>query len=96
MNDSNIYADLVKVNGEVEFQGAAYALIQQPALTNCVFPGWWGDVKAGEDYICDWSAPAMGQDGEEYVVRWQFTLIKGEEPDDDAHDWDDVHEIVPA
>lgn len=83
-------------NGEAEFEGKIYALTSQPELSNRVFSGWWGDVSEGEEYTAEWSAPAMGEDGYEYVVRWQFSEMKGAEREADSLDWDDVNEVVPA
>lgn len=96
MNDSKVYADLVKANGEVNFSDSEYALIGPAQRTNSMFPGWFGDASEGETYVDQWSAPAMGRDGEEYVIRWEFDVTKGAEPEDDSHDWDDVSEVIPA
>lgn len=83
-------------NGEVEHEGKFYALTSQPELSNRVFSGWWGDVSDGEEYTAEWSAPAMGEDGYEYVVRWQFSEIKGAEREADSLDWDDANEVIAA
>ncbi|MBZ6064686.1 hypothetical protein LA374_00440 [Aeromonas schubertii] len=83
-------------NGEAEFEGKIYALTSKPELSNRIFSGWWGDVSEGEEYTAEWSAPAMGEDGNEYVVRWQFSEMKGAEREADSLDWDDVNEVVAA
>lgn len=83
-------------NGEAEFEGKIFALTSQPELSNRIFSGWWGDVSEGEEYTAEWSAPAMGEDGYEYVVRWQFSEMKGAEREADSLDWDDVNEVVAA
>jgi hypothetical protein len=90
------YRKFANENGEVFFEGAEYALIEKPTHTNRMFPGWWGDTKPGEEYVAEYSAPAIGQDGEEYVVTWRFDLINGSEPEDDGLDWDTVYSVIPA
>ena len=92
----NIYAKMAAKYGEISFQGKSYALIEQAELTNRLFYGWWGDAKAGEEFLMELSAPAMDVDENEYVVTWQFEVIKGEEPDDaSGYDWD-VLSVIPA
>lgn len=95
--DKKIYADAAAEFGEITFQGQQYALVFQAQLTNRVFDGWWGDARGGEEYVSEWSAPAIGTDGNEYVVRWQFDAVKGQEPEDDGDwPWDEIHEVIPA
>lgn len=94
--DARIYAEAAAKNGEVEFQGKSYALLGEAELTDRVFPGWFGDAAAGETYTTEYSAPAIGEDGEEYVVRWRFEVVKDEEPDADTLDWTRPHEVIPA
>lgn len=76
------FATYAAKNGTVDFEGKTYALKYQAELSNNVFPGWWGDVAEGEEYIVDFEAPAIDEDGNTYIVNWQFTDIKGEETDD--------------
>lgn len=90
------YNQFAAKNGKVEFESKCYALICQSELSDRVFSGWWGDVSEGEEYTSEWSAPAMGEDGNEYVVRWQFTEIKCAEREPADLDWDDVYEVISA
>lgn len=76
------FATYANKNGTVDFEGRAYALKWQAELTNRVFTGWWGDAAAGEKYIVEFDAPAIDEDGNEYLVVWHFNDVKGEETDD--------------
>lgn len=94
---SEIYSKAASDNGEVVYQGKTFALLAQAELTNRIFPGWWGDATFGEEYISEWSAPAIGEDGEEYVVVWRFLAIKGQKAEDDSFwPWNEIHEVIPA
>lgn len=88
--------DGVIIMATVSYQGKNYKLIGDISATNRVFSGWWGDAKNGEEYIAEYSAPAVGDDGEEYVIRWQFDVIKGDEPEDDTLDWENVYQVIAA
>lgn len=61
--------------------------------TNRVFPGWHGDAKDGEEYQSEWDCLARDEDGEEYRIIWQFTLVKGGEPEADCLDWESEENI---
>lgn len=83
--------------GTVIFEGKAYTLTNDAYLTNRVFPGCWNDVSDGEEYASEWESPAVDGGGNEYLVRWQFSATKGEEPEDDNWPWGDddyVTEVV--
>ena len=82
--------------GAVTFKGVEYAILAQAEFTNRVFDGGYQDAETGEEYTTEYSAPAVGEDGYEYVVRWQFDVVKGEEPADEDHDWNDVHTVIAA
>ena len=97
--DSQRYAQFAARFGEVSFKGVSYALISQAAPTDRLFGGGWSDAAEGEAYTAEYSAAAMGQDGEEYVVRWQFEMVRGQEPEDGADlpcDWTKPSEVIPA
>lgn len=72
--------------GTVTFEGKTYTLTNDAYLSNRVFPGGWNDATDGEEYTSEWEAPAMDNDGNEFLVVWQFSATKGEEPEDDS-DW---------
>ena len=84
--DKALYDQFAAKHGTVQFEGKHYALIDKAELTNMIFPDWWGDAREGEEYLSEWHASAMGQDGYDYVVTWRFETVKGEEPEDDS-DW---------
>lgn len=91
------YMEVAKQYGEIEYEGKAYALTEQAVLSNRVFPGWWGDAKAGESYTAEYQAHAMDCDGRKYLVRWQFETVKGEEPEDESYypfDDDQVTQLI--
>lgn len=92
--DKALYDQFAAKHGTVEFKGKHYALIDKAELTNRLFMGWWGDAYEGDEYVSEFSAPAMGQDGCEYCVLWQFDVVKGQEPDDDTLPWQIVHNVV--
>ena len=75
--------------GEVTYQGQEYLLQDDAQLSNRVFPGWWGDAHEGEEYTAEYSAPASRQSHTNTVV-WQFSVVKGQEPENESdYDWDD-------
>jgi len=80
----------------IAFRGEKYAVLCQAELSNRVFAGWWGDAKIGGDYTAEWVAPAIGANGRDYKVIWQFYEVKGEENDPDSYDWDDITYAVDA
>ena len=90
------FASFSEKFGTVEFGGKEYALMAQAEFTNRLFAGGFQDAETGEEYTTEYSAPALGDDGYEYVVTWQFDVIKGDEPADEDHDWDDVHAVIAA
>lgn len=91
------YNDAVADGADViEFGGNKYAVTRQAELSNRVFPGWFGDAAAGEEYTAEWSAPAIGQDGREFRVVWQFDEVKGDESEPDSYDWGDINDVVLA
>lgn len=70
--------------GTETYQGSQYALAEAPTLTNRVFPGWWGDATAGEDYTAEYSARAIDRDGSLCRIYWQFAAVRDAEPDDES------------
>lgn len=78
--------------GTVSFGGEVYFLMGDPAATNRVFSGWYGDVEDGEHYTAEWSSQAEDKDGGKVTVVWQFNIVKGGEPEDDGElPLDDYH-----
>ena len=80
----------------VEFEGKTYTLQSQAEYSNRVFDGWWGDAQGGDEYIAEFSAPAVDDEGIPYEVYWQFTHIRNQEPEDLSNlDWDNIAFIRP-
>ena len=96
MNIQKLYKQFAAQNGTVEFAGKTYALIDQAELTNRLFCGGWHDANDGQEYIAEYSAAAMGEDGYEYVVTWRFDVIKGCEPDSSDFNWNNVYNVIAA
>jgi hypothetical protein len=44
----------------------------------------------GQEYLSEWTAPAIGSDGNNYIVTWRFWTAKDEEPEDNSFDWDNA------
>ncbi|MDR1685203.1 MAG: hypothetical protein LBR82_01975 [Desulfovibrio sp.] len=74
--------------------GRVLTVTRHAELTNRVFPGWFGDVKDGEEYVSEWDILAVDADGEEYRIIYQYDLVKGEEPLPEDLDWDDTAMIT--
>lgn len=75
----------------ITYNGVAIQATQDAYLSNRVFPGSWGDAQEGEGYTAEWETRGEDADGNEYLIRWQFDAVRGEEPDDDSNwDWDNV------
>lgn len=95
---TDIYNKYANKYGEIIFQGRCYALLADPSLTNRLFDGGWNPyLQDGDEYISEWSAPAIGDNGEEYVVIWRFATVKGQELEDDGDwPWGNVYSVVAA
>tara|TARA_R110000868_G_scaffold260457_2_gene518614 strand:- start:552 stop:836 length:285 start_codon:yes stop_codon:yes gene_type:complete len=88
------YTTAAKEFGEVELDGKKLALIEQAELTNRVFPNWFGDAEEGDTYIAEYGAPAIDNEGNTYLVIWQFDETKGQEQDDASnYNWDNVYSV---
>ena len=91
---SNIdYTELDRKFGTVTHDGKTYWLTSQAEYSNRVFNGWWGDASEGEQYWTEFDCEAVDDAGNTYRVVWQFSVTKGEEPEPDTHDWDDVARV---
>lgn len=89
MNIEELYEQFAAQNGAVEFAGKTFSLINRAELTAtyCI---------DGHEYISEYSAAAMGDDGHEYVVIWRFDVIKGQEPDSSDLNWNSVYKVIAA
>lgn len=86
---------MAKKFGTIEHEGKTYTLTQVADYSNRVFPGWYGDAQEGEEYVTEFSAKALDDDGNEYWVYWMFDTVKGEEPADNGNwPWDEVARVV--
>lgn len=88
------YADLARQFGTVAHEGNVYWLTQHPDYSNRPFGGWWGDAQEGESYTAEFEADAVDGAGDVYRVRWQFEVVKGEEPELDSLDWDEIADVT--
>lgn len=48
----------------------------------------YNDAQHGEEYVLTYSAPAIGDDGRDYIVRWSFDQVRGAEDAPDDLDFD--------
>jgi len=72
------------------WRGKTYTLNAEAYLTN--IGGWYGDAGDGEPHLAEYEAGAVGTDGVDYLVRWRFKTIKGQEPEDESsYPFDDQH-----
>jgi hypothetical protein len=96
-NSIQEYNDEATENGTVEYFGKQYALQSNPELTNGQFTGrgTGANVSYGEQYMSEWSCPAIGTDGMPYRVIWCWPEVKGKETNDmGSYDWSSVDEIL--
>lgn len=54
----------------------------------------YNSVEMGEEYNYEMRARAKDKDGNQYLVNWIFTDVKGEEGDEYTGDWDDVDNVI--
>lgn len=93
-NSIQEYSDEALENGTVEYFGKQYALMSNPELTNGYYTGCHSIVSDGEQYISEWSCPAIGNDGLPYRVIWCWPAVKGNETENTRNvDWGAVEEI---
>lgn len=79
-------------NGHANFEGHHYIFDTQAVLTNGVFAGWFGDAEDGEEYTTQYAATGYRDDGAEYRIFFEFSVVKGEEPEDESeYTWNDEH-----
>jgi len=92
------YQAAAKEFGTVTFDGREYALTDQADFTSRLLPGGYinyNDASDGDEYDFEMSASAIDKDGNEYMVYWMFTNIKGEDAAElDSFDYDDVDRVV--
>lgn len=84
--------------GTVEYGGETYTLLDNAEPTNRLLPGNYdniSDVSDGEEYQFEMSCPARNENGDECIVYWIFTDIKGEGGNEDYSnfDYDDVDRV---
>lgn len=82
--------------GTVDFEGKTYNLKAQADFTNRVIPhipNNFNDVENGEAFRFEMSAPAVDEEGNEYIVYWIFEDVKGDERELDSFDYDDVDRV---
>ena len=69
--------------------GKTFRFIGEAYLSCRLFCGCFNDAKEGEHYESEWECFAEDEAGDEWVIRWRFTVIKGDEPADDNLPFDD-------
>jgi len=82
--------------GAVNYQGLQYFLTEAAELSGRRFDdGWDDDAPDGAEYIAEYCANAVGPDGEDVTIYWQFLAVKGEE--DQGYEWDDesITQVIP-
>jgi|WetSurMetagenome_2_1015567.scaffolds.fasta_scaffold876547_2 hypothetical protein len=73
---------LEKQFGYVEFGGKKYILTDQASQSNRLFDGSWSNAEEGEIYTDEWKANALDEDENTFEVFWQWSMVKGQEPED--------------
>lgn len=96
------FLDFLKLNestdknyGDVTFKGKKYYLTTQAEPTSTIVPNGYNDVDYGEYYNFEMEAYAVDKDGDEYIVQWRFSDVKGEEKDYTEFDYDDIYDVIP-
>lgn len=74
---------------KLTIDGKSYKLVGEAYISVRAFNGGFIDAKEGEQYLLEWEARAEDAAGDEFFIRWQFTVIKGDEPSDDDLPFDD-------
>ena len=82
--------------GTVVFEEKVYTLTGEAELANTLMENGYQDAKQGEEYRFDMSAPAVDNNGNEYIVIWIFEDTKGSERPLDEFNYNDVTKVVPA
>lgn len=81
----------------VTFNGKTYTLTTdaQPSSRLLPHPKNYHEVEMGEEYDFEMTAKAVDENGDEYLVSWIFTEIKGEESEGyDNFDYDNVDDVI--
>ena len=86
--------------GTVEFSGIEYTLTSDAGLTSrfLEFNNNHTDVQDGEEFDFEMSANAVDNKGNEYIVYWIFTDVKGKNEKEslDMFDYDVVNRVERA
>lgn len=80
----------------INFNGKNYTLTTDAVMTDRLlpYPKNYHEVADGEEYDFEMTAKAVDDEGNEYLVSWIFTDVKGEEMELDCLDYDNVDDIT--
>lgn len=81
-------------NGFAKYHGRIFALTEKPHLSAPEFPDWQADVKDGEEYVFEWCADAIDENGDDHCIFWKFKGFKGRTIHAKNLDWSDVHDAL--
>jgi hypothetical protein len=88
MENKLSYAAAAKKYGTTMYEGTEYALTTIADYTSRLMPTRpYSDVGEGETYNFEVAANAIDENGNEYRVSWEFSAVRGEEPELDAYDY---------
>lgn len=82
--------NFTSTDGNIVFNGRRLSQTTQAERTNRVDSAHnYNECETGDTYWDEFSATAEDADGSEYLLKWDFKQIKGQEPEeDDILDWD--------
>lgn len=86
---------LEKEFGIVEFEDKKYILTSQADHTNRLLPYQknYHEVEENEEFDFEMSAGAVDENGNEFIIYWIFSDIKGNEAELDSFDYNNINRI---
>lgn len=80
----------------VNFEGKTYTLTTEAEVSNRLlpYPKNYHEVEMGEEYDFEMTAKAIDENGDEYLVSWIFSDIKGDEREYDSLDYANADDVT--
>lgn len=79
----------------VTFDNKTFTLVTDAEITGRLlpYPKNFHEVQDGEEYDFEMTAIAIDTEGNEYIVSWIFSAVKGDELELDCLDYDNVDDV---
>ena len=81
--------------GTAQFEEKTITLDDQAEPTSRLMPYRpYHEAETGDEYWFEMSAPGHDRDGNGCTVYWEFSAVKGDEPELDTYDYDQAASVT--